>query len=99
MGPAPNPVPSPSHHPRDSSFPSAWGTGSCLSGDHLGHHVSGVHINGADGHDFHSVAGAEISNEQSDECVQLADLQREMGACAGAELSGLDAQAVGVHRE
>ena len=58
---APTPVPGPSRHP-------------CLGGDHLGHHVPGVDVDGTDGHDLHSVSRVEVSNEQGDECIQLADL-------------------------
>lgn len=42
-----------------------------------------MHIDSADGHDFHPVASTQVSNEQSDERVQLADLRAEkMEVCA-----------------
>lgn len=51
---------------------------SCLGGDHFGHHIPGVHVNGTDGHDLHPVASAEIPDEQRDERIQLADLRKGM---------------------
>lgn len=51
--------------------------GSCLGRDHFGHHVAGVHVDGADGHDLHPVASVEVPDEQRDERVQLTDLQEQ----------------------
>lgn len=37
--------------------------------DHLGHHISSVDVDGADGHDFLSVARCELANQQGDKGV------------------------------
>ena len=42
--------------------------------NHLCHHISSMHINGADGHDPLSVCLREVTQQQVDECVELLDL-------------------------
>lgn len=44
-----------------------------LSG-HLGHHVPGVDVDGADGHDLLSIARCELPNQHGDEAVELGHL-------------------------
>lgn len=66
-------VPSASPKPSSPALPRR----SRLGRDHLGHHVSRVHVDGADGHDLHPVASVEVPNEQGDERVQLTDLQEQ----------------------
>lgn len=50
-----------------------------------------MHIDGADGHNLHPVTSAEVPDEQSNERIQLADLQREaavLGPCLAAPSPG-----------
>lgn len=42
--------------------------------DDLVHHISGVHVDGADGHDFLPVSGRQLPDQHGDECVQLVHL-------------------------
>lgn len=39
--------------------------------DHLGHHISGVDVDGADGHNFLPVTRCELANQHGDERVEL----------------------------
>ena len=45
--------------------------------DHLGHHVTGVHVDGADRHDLLTVSRRQVSQQHGDQIVQLGDLQQE----------------------
>ena len=42
--------------------------------DHLGHHVTSMHINGTDGHDVLTVSLGEVTQQHGDEVVELLDL-------------------------
>ena len=42
--------------------------------DELGHHVPGVDVDGADGHDLLPVAGGQVAQEVGDQGVQLGHL-------------------------
>ena len=46
--------------------------------DQLGHHITGVDINGADGHDLLAVTRGEVPEEVGDECVELQDLSKKV---------------------
>ena len=45
-----------------------------LLGDQLGHHVAGVDVDGADGHDLLPVARRQLPQQHVDQGVQLGDL-------------------------
>ena len=45
-----------------------------LLSDHLGYNVSGVDINGADGHDLLPIARRKLPDQHGDECVELGHL-------------------------
>lgn len=45
-----------------------------LLSDDLGHHIPGVDVDGADGHDLLTVPWRELANKQGDECIELAHL-------------------------
>lgn len=45
-----------------------------LLSDHLGHHISGVDVDGADGHDLLPIARCKLANQQGDEGVELGNL-------------------------
>lgn len=47
---------------------------SYLLGNHLGHHVPCVDVNGADGHDLLPVARRELTDQHGDEGVELGHL-------------------------
>lgn len=47
---------------------------SYLLGNHLGHHVSCVDVDGADGHDLLPVAWCELTHQHGDEGVELGNL-------------------------
>ena len=46
--------------------------------DEFGDDISGVHVNGTDGHDFLSVSLTELPDQHGDECVQLSHLLLEV---------------------
>ena len=46
-----------------------------LLGYQLGYHITGVHVDGADCHNLLPVSLAEVTKQQSDQCVQLGHLK------------------------
>ena len=56
-----------------SSLVRAW-CGSHPLCDELGHHITSVHVNGAQGHDLLPVPAGQLSQKQVDQGVQLGDL-------------------------
>lgn len=38
---------------------------------HLGHHISGVDVDGTDGHDLLSISLAQVTHQEADQGVQL----------------------------
>ena len=47
-----------------------------LFGDDLRHHVAGVHVNGADGHNFLAVSRRQVADQHVDQVIQLIDLKQ-----------------------
>lgn len=54
-----------------------------LLSDELAHHVSGVDVNGADGHDLLTIPGRELPQKHVYESIQLGNLQEKPHQSAG----------------
>lgn len=64
--------------------------------DHLGHHITGVDVDGADGHHLLSVPWSQLTNQHGDEGVELGHLFPE-GVLQGVVVALLQLREGHVH--